>query len=95
MRNQKFFSAKVKGKEGVGLKVRHLEKYFVEKSNKKVPRRNILVLFLLVILKTTFSIENLTQGWTQTEPFFIFKKRRGSLPSLFPSCACVSVAEYA
>ena len=47
-------------------------------------------------------MENLSQRWTQSSPFFqksghfftIFKKDRGVLP-LFPSSAPVSLDEYA
>ena len=58
--------------------------------------------FLLDTLKITIRIENLTRWWTQSGSFFVesrhffqFSKREGEVFPLLPSCAPVSVAEYA
>ena len=84
------------------MELGHFDKDFVENSEKETLLGNILVLFLLDILKTTFLIENLTQRWTQSGPFFkksahffsMFKQVGEA--SLLPSnCAVVSAAEYA
>ena len=57
--------------------------------------------FLLDTHKTTFWMENLTQRWTQSGPFFPklghffrFSRRAGKASLLSLSCALVSVAEY-
>ena len=52
----------------------HFEKRFVKNTRKKTPKENILELFLLDTLKSTFWMEDSTQGWTQLEPFFLFSK---------------------
>ena len=76
------------------MELGHFDKDFVENSEKETLLGNIL--------KTTFLIENLTQRWTQSGPFFkksahffsIFKQVGEA--SLLPSnCAVVSAAEYA
>ena len=68
-------------------------------QEKEVPQGNILVFFLLDTLKTTSWMENLTQWWIQSGPFFPksghffrFSKRAGEAS---PSCMPVSVTEYA
>ena len=63
-------------------------------QEKKASRENFLMFFLLDTLKTAFWIENLTQIWIQSGPFFFenqgtfsdFQKRavKASPP---PSCA--------
>ena len=52
-------------------------------------------------LKTTFWMENLTQRWAQSGPFFAksglffrFSKRAGEVYPLSPSSAAVNVTEY-
>ena len=56
--------------------------------------------FLLNTFKTTFSIANLTQRWTQSEPFFenqdtfVDFKKAGEVSPLPSSCALVNVTEY-
>ena len=68
----------------------HFDKYFVKSTRKKAPQGNILEFFLLHTTKTTSWIENLTQRWTQSGPFFpktskpfsTFKKEHGRPPPL-------------
>ena len=73
----------------------HFDKYFVNNAGKEAPSGKILEFFLLDTLKTTFWMENLTQRWIQSGPFYsksgyfcrFWKKGKGGLP-LFPlSCA--------
>ena len=80
----------------------HFNKHFVKNTRIKTPAGKQFWIFLLSTLKTIFWVENLTQRWIRTGPFFpksgqVFrfsKSSRGGLP-LPPSCAPVSVAEYA
>ena len=67
-------------------------------KEKEVLQGNILEIVLQDTLKTTFSMENLTQRWTQSGPLFPksghlfrFSKRAGEASPLSPSCAPVSV----
>ena len=79
------------------LELGHFDKLFVFKNTReKSPLRKILELLLLVSLKSTFWIEDSTQGWTMTvffsksRHFFRFSKKAGeaSIPSPPPSsCA--------
>ena len=46
------------------------DKHFVKNTRKKDPQGKILEVFLLVTLKTRFSMEDSSQGWTQLGPFF-------------------------
>ena len=63
-RNQNFFSAgEVLLNQGISIN-------FSSKTQKKALQGKILELFLLDILKTTFWIEDSTQGWTQLGSFF-------------------------
>ena len=48
----------------------HFNKHFVKNTRKKVPPENILEFFLLDSFKTTFWMENWTQRWKQSGPFF-------------------------
>ena len=71
------------------VELKHFDKLFVKNTRKKVLQGKVLELFPLDTLKTTFSIEDLTQGWTQLEPFFqnqgtffrFLKKSKVGLPS--------------
>ena len=79
MCNQKLF------RTGGGrfVKLGHFDKHFIKNTRKRGPtRKHFLEIFLLGTLKTTFWIENLTQRWTQSGPFFpksehIFKFQKG------------------
>ena len=69
---------------------------------KKVSAGKHLEFFLLYALKTTFGMENLTQRWAQSGPFFPksghyfrFSKGTGEASPLPLSCAPLSVTEYA
>ena len=74
--------------QGGSVELRHFDKHFVKTQEKKVLQGNILEFFLICTIKTTFWMDNLTQGWTQPGPFFeksgdfnwFSKKGRGSLP---------------
>ena len=77
----------------------HFHKEFVKKkkTEKEALQGNILEFFLLDTLKTTFWMENLTQRWTQSGPFFQkpghffqFFKRAGEASPL-PVVACLWV----
>ena len=71
----------------------HFDKHFVKNTRKKVPLEKILEFFLLDTLKTTFWMENWTQRWKQSGPFFpksgalllIFKKGLSLSPSCTPA----------
>ena len=79
MCNQKLF------RTGGGrfVKLGHFDKHFIKNTRKRGPtRKHFLEIFLLGTRKTTFWIENLTQRWTQSGPFFpksehIFKFQKG------------------
>ena len=80
----------------------HFNKILPKTPVKETPQGNILESFLLNTLETTFWMENLTQRWKQSEPFFQksgifcrFSKRAGEVSPLPLSCAPVSVTEYA
>ena len=71
-------------------------------QEKEAPQGNILEFFLLDTLKYTLWMENLTGRWAQSGSFFPksghffdFQKGQGRPPFPPPSCAPVSVAEYA
>ena len=51
------------------VELEHFDKLFLKSTRKEDPQRKILELFLLDTLKTTFSMKNLTQEWTQLGPF--------------------------
>ena len=83
------------GKEGVVfVELGHFNKHFIKNTRNRGPAGNILKFFLLDTLKTTFSMKNLPQRWTQPGPFFPksghffrFSKRIGEaspLPPLVP-----------
>ena len=66
------------------LEFGHFDQHFVKNTEKKAPQGKVLELFLLDTLKTTFWMENLTQRWIQSGPFFqnqgaffYFQKRAG------------------
>ena len=65
------------------VKLGHFDKHFIKNTRKRGPtRKHFLEIFLLGTRKTTFWIENLTQRWTQSGPFFpksehIFKFQKG------------------
>ena len=46
------------------IELGHFDKHFIKSKRKKGPAGKILELFLIDNLKTTFSMENLTQGRT-------------------------------
>ena len=52
------------------MELGHFDKHFVKNTRKKVPLEKILEFFLLDTLKTTFWMENWTQRWKQSGPFF-------------------------
>ena len=52
------------------MELGHFDKHFLRKNTKKAPQGNILELFVLDTVKTTFQMKNLTQRWTQSVPFF-------------------------
>ena len=52
------------------MELGHFDKPFVKNTRKKAPQGKILEVFLLVTLKTRFSMEDSSQGWTQLGPFF-------------------------
>ena len=91
------------GKEGVVfVELGHFNKHFIKNTRNRGPAGNILKFFLLDTLKTTFSMKNLPQRWTQPGPFlqnqgtfFDFQKGLGRPPLFPPGSAPVSVAEYA
>ena len=69
------------------MELGHFDKHFVKNTRKKVPPEKILEFFLLDTLKTTFWMENWTQRWKQSGPFFPksghscrFSKKGLSLP---------------
>ena len=72
-------------------------------QEKRVLQGYILDFFLLDALKTIFWMENLTQRWTKSGPFFpksglVFwfsKRAGGGVSLLLLSCAQIGVAEYA
>ena len=72
-------------------------------QDEKASQGNILEFFLQGTIKTTFWMENLTDRWTQSRPFYpksrlffrFSKKDRGELLHLHPSFASVSVTELA
>ena len=97
--NQNFFRAG--GRSGGGDGTGHFDKHFVKNKRKTGPALKHFGLFSPT-LKTTIRIENLTRWWTQSgsflvesRHFFQFSKREGEVFPLLPSCAPVSVAEYA
>ena len=80
------------------VELEHFDKLFLKSTRKEDPQRKILELFLLDTLKTTFSMKNLTQEWTQLGPFFTksglffyFQIRQRVLPSPFPTPSCAPV----
>ena len=79
----------------------HFNRHFIKNTRKKRPHRETFwSFFSQILLKTTFWMESLTQGWTQWGPFIpksghIFqfsKKCREGIPL---SGTSVSVTEYA
>ena len=75
------------------MELGHVDQFFV-KNTEKGPERKILELFLLDTLKTTFSMENSTQEWTQLGPsfqnqgtFLDFKKGQGRSPPFPSNCS--------
>ena len=73
------------------VELEHFDKLFLKSTRKEDPQRKILELFLLDTLKTTFSMKNLTQEWTQLGPFFtkpglffLFSNKAESSPLAFP-----------
>ena len=48
----------------------HFNEHFVKNTKKEATQGNIVEFFLLDTLKTTFSLENLTQRWAQSRAFF-------------------------
>ena len=52
------------------MELGHFDKRFVKNTRKKAPQGKILELFSLDTLKTTFLMEDSTQGYTQLGPFF-------------------------
>ena len=94
--NQKCFEA-----VRVFVELGHFSKHLVKNTRNRDPKGDILEFFLLDTLKTTFSKENLTQdgqnqglSFQNQDTFPNFQKVQGGLLSP-PSCALVSVAEYA
>ena len=55
---------------GSFVELGHFDKFFVKNTRKKSTQGKILELFLLDTLKTTFGMEDSTQGWRQLGPFF-------------------------
>ena len=86
------------------VELRHFDKHFIKKkTRKKGPTGKHCSFFSYIKLKLHFWMENLTQRWTQSGPFFFpksehlfrfSKKGRGSLP-LQPYCMSLNVGEYA
>ena len=76
------------GQGGGFVKLGHVNKLFI-----KNPQWNILKIFLLDTLKTTFWMTDLTQRWTQSGSFY--PKKAGEVYPLLRNCAPVSVAAYA
>ena len=72
----------------------HFDKFFVKNTREKSPQRKILELLLLDSLKSTFWMEDSTQGWTMTvyfpksRHFFRFSKKAGEacIPPPPPPC---------
>ena len=58
-----------KGKGGF-VELEHFDNHFVKNITKKGPAEKQMEFFLLGNLKTTFSMENLTQRWSQSGHFF-------------------------
>ena len=92
----------MQGAERGGCRTRALWYTFRQQHKKKEkegPQGNILEIFVLDILKTTFWIRNLR--WTQSRPLFpksrlfLISKIEGEVSPLPSSCVPVSVAEYA
>ena len=48
----------------------HFDKHFIKTQEEKALQGKILEFFLLDTLKSTFLMENLTQRWIQSGPFF-------------------------
>ena len=79
--------AKIFQSRGGFVELSYFDKHFFK--NKKAPQGNILEFFLVDTFKTTFWVENVTQRWTPTGPFFpksgcfffFSKTSRGGLPS--------------
>ena len=78
------------------LELGHFDKLLVKNTTEKSPQRKILELLLLDSFKSTFWMEDSTQGWTMTvffsksRHFSRFSKKKGeaSVPSPPPpSCA--------
>ena len=76
------------GQGGGFVKLGHVNKLFI-----KNPQWNILKIFLLDTLKTTFWMTDLTQRWTQSGSFY--PKKAGEVYPLPRNCTPVSVAAYA
>ena len=55
------------------MELGHFNKHFIKNTRKRGQHQNILEFFLLGALKTTFWMESLTQRWTQSAGFSIFK----------------------
>ena len=53
------------------MELGHFNETFFKNARKKDSQGKILELFLLGTLKTTFWMENLTQGWAQLVSFFL------------------------
>ena len=73
------------------LELGHFDKLFVVKNTReKSPQREILELLLLDSLKSTFWMEDSTQGWTMTvcfpksRHFFQFSKKAGEASTPLP-----------
>ena len=85
---------------GVAVKLGALTNLSSKIQEKETPQENILDFFLINTRKTTFWMEDLIQRWTQAflskiwTLFSILKSAKEAYP-LLPSCAPVSVAEYA
>ena len=52
------------------MELEQFNKHFMKNTRKKTPQGKTLEFFLLDTLKTTFRMENLTQRWIQSAPFF-------------------------
>ena len=100
MHNQKCFRAKDWRRWFVELE--HFDKHSSKTQEKETPQGNILEIFFLDTLKTTLWMENLTQRWAQSGPFFLkpghffqFSETAVEASPLPPCCASVNVDEYA
>ena len=75
---------------GSFVELGHFDKFFVKNTREKSPQRKILELLLLDSLKSTFWMEDSTQGWTMTvcfpksRHFFQFSKKAGEASTPLP-----------